>query len=101
MATIVSSSIPVPGIADPALPTRIRPRHISPEAGRALRILGHAIEYLANEFLHDVVPPSTRNPRLQAVQLLLDLNREVYAECPEEPETPTLRERCRRFLSRR
>jgi hypothetical protein len=30
-----------------------RTRRISPEAGRALEILGHAIEYLIDEYVHE------------------------------------------------
>jgi|SRR5580658_637241 hypothetical protein len=103
MATTISNGLPISAStsADPLFTPRAYRRHISPEAGRALRILGHAIEYLANEFLHDVIPPSADNERLQAVQLLMSLNREVYSECPEEPEAPTFRERCRHLLGSR
>jgi hypothetical protein len=38
---------------------------------------------------------SARNSQLQAVQLLMALNRQVYFECPERP---TLADRCRAFL---
>lgn len=60
-----------------------RRRRITPEAGRALVILGHAIEYLTDELVHrgqDVTCPSGE---LDAVQLLMALNRAVYYECPE------------------
>lgn len=93
-----SFSIQASSCADAPVASRARSRRISPQAGRALRILSHAIEYVANEFLNDVVPPSNHNDRLQAVQLLMALNREVYSECPEAEEVPTFRERCRQFL---
>ena len=60
-------------------------RFVSFQARRALRTLRHAIEYVAGEFLHDSVPPSIQNPRLQAVQLLIELQGDVYADCPEIP----------------
>ena len=61
----------------------VRRRRISPHAGRGLEILGHAIEYLTDEFVHGGGPFSARNEQLQAVQLLMALNRQVYYECPE------------------
>jgi hypothetical protein len=100
MATAASKGIPVPALtgADPLFTSSARRRRVSPKAGRALKVLSHAIEYLANEFLHDVLPPSAQNGRLQAVELLMALNRAVYFECPEDPVVSTLRERCGRFL---
>lgn len=74
---------------------RGRRKRISSRAARSLRLLNHAIEYLAGEFLRDSAPPTARNERLQAVQLLMALSREVYTECAE---TPTLAERCRRLM---
>lgn len=72
-----------------------RRRRITPEAGHALEILGHAIEYLTDELVHDGVLITAHNERVQAVQLLMALNRQVYFECPEEP---TFGERFRAFL---
>ena len=69
--------------------TANRRRPISPEAGHALEILGHAIEYLTDEFIHEGGqaggPFSADNSQLQAVQLLMALNCQVYFECPEVP----------------
>ena len=62
-----------------------RRRRIDPQTGRALEILGHAIEYLADEFVHEGGSFSADNGQLQAVQLLMALNRQVYFECPEVP----------------
>ena len=62
-----------------------RRRKITPEAGRALEILAHAIEYLTGEFVHKGVDFSAKNEQLQAVRLLMALNRQVYFECPEAP----------------
>jgi hypothetical protein len=85
---------PATAWADPVSPVRLR-RRLSPRAARASAWLGHAIEYLANEIIHDQLRPAAQNGRLEAVQLLMAVNRSVYLECPEEP---TLAERCRRFL---
>jgi hypothetical protein len=49
-----------------------------------LEILGHAIEYLTDEWAHEGGPLSAGNDRIMAVQLLMGLNRQVYFECPEE-----------------
>jgi hypothetical protein len=62
-----------------------RRRSISPRAGRGLEILGHAIEYLTDEFVHEGGSFSAHNSQLQAVQMLMALNREIYFECPEVP----------------
>ena len=68
-----------------------RRRSISPQAGRALRVLGHAIEYLPEEFVLDHGTFSERDAQLQAVRILMAKNREIYFACPE---LPSLRERC-------
>ena len=61
----------------------VRRRRISPEAGRALEILGHAIEYLTDEFVFAGGSFSAHDAQVEAVQLLMGLNREVYFDCPE------------------
>jgi hypothetical protein len=61
-----------------------RNRNITPEAGHALEILGHAIEYLTDEFVESHEEVSAHNGRLEAVQILMGLNRAVYFGCPEE-----------------
>jgi len=60
-------------------------RRVSPQAGRALEILGHAIEYVTDEFVHAGGSMSGHSAQLEAVQLLMALNREIYLECPEVP----------------
>ena len=88
MAASTTSSVPVPFVAAPAqvltAPVNRR-RRISPQAGHALEILGHAIEYLTDEFVHEGGTFSPNNAQLQAVQLLMAVNRQVYFECPEVP----------------
>jgi hypothetical protein len=53
-------------------------------------MLGHAIEYLADEVLCDGRPPTASDNRVQAMEILKTLNREIYFECPI---VPTLHER--------
>jgi hypothetical protein len=62
-----------------------RRRRISPQAGRALEILGHAIEYLADEYAHEADGLSSHDGRLEAMQLLMSVNRQIYFACPEVP----------------
>ena len=70
-------------------------RRISPEAGRALEILGHAIEYLTDEFVYAGGSFSAHDAQVEAVQLLMGLNREIYFDCPE---VPSFAERFRSLL---
>jgi hypothetical protein len=70
-------------------------RRITPEAGRALEILAHAIEYLADESMHEHLSISYRNGQLEAMQMLMAINRQIYFGCPE---IPTFGERFRKFL---
>jgi hypothetical protein len=72
-----------------------RRRHVTVEAGHALEKLGHAIEYLADEFVQNGVEISSSNGQVEAVQLLMRMNRQVYFECPE---VPTIGERFRAML---
>jgi hypothetical protein len=94
--TIPGFSIPVSAQAESNVrECRNSRRHITPKAGHALEILGHAIEYMTDEFVYEDGALSARNAQLQAVQILMALNRQVYFECPE---VPTIGERCRAFL---
>ena len=68
----------------------LRRRHIAPEAGRALEILGHAIDYLADEYIHRGGSFQVNDPAMEAMRLLIERNREIYLSCPE---VPTWRER--------
>jgi hypothetical protein len=60
-------------------------RRITPEAGRGLEILGHAVEYLTDEFVCDGCRFAEDRGRLQAIQLLASLNRQIYFDCVVEP----------------
>ena len=64
--------------AEPQPPVR---RRLSPEGGHALEILGHAIEYLADEYAADSKdkgPLGNADPRVEAIQILKAMNRAVY-----------------------
>ena len=56
-----------------------RPNH---QQGRALEVLSHAIEYLVDSRLFLIDEPSTPTDA-QAVQTLMLLSRQVFAECAE------------------
>jgi hypothetical protein len=61
-------------------------RRISPMNGRALETLGHAIEYLTDEYALSAIQVGkldTRDPRIEAIQMLMALNRQIYYTCPE------------------
>lgn len=92
--------------ADLSVPTRVstaqnspagshRRRRIDPSSGRALEILGHAIEYLADELVHNSDLILAHDPRLEAIQLLMTVDRQIYFACPE---VPTFGDRCRSLL---
>ena len=67
-------------------PRRVVHRQLSREGGRALEILGHAIEYLADEYAQEIATTGHlgwANPRIEAIQVLKALNRTVYFEGTE------------------
>jgi hypothetical protein len=100
MATLSNAGFTVPATTHPAVAEQFARRHrrqITPEAGKALEKLGHAIEYLTDEFVQSGETFSASNSQLEAVQLLMAINRRVYFECPE---VPTLGERLRGLLHR-
>lgn len=73
------STAPLPGGGP------VRRRSISPDSGRALEILGHAIEYLIDESAHRGIPLRAGSPEFDAVELLMATNREIYFACPVVP----------------
>ena len=98
MATSMTAGFSITTSAQATAATRVqsnRRRRITPRAGHALEILGHAIEYLTDEFIHEGVGLSAGSSQLEAVQLLMALNRQVYFECPE---AQTLGDRLRTAL---
>jgi hypothetical protein len=74
-------------------------RRVSPEAGRAIGMLGHAIEYLADEFALECRTRDASSARkhgcVQAIELLMARNREIYLSCPV---VPSMAERLRGLL---
>ena len=95
MATNNSNAIPFPVltmVAVTAPRASNRRRRIAPQAGRALEILGHAIEYLTDEYVELRLSDSAPDGHLDAVRMLMAINRRIYFECPE---VPTLSERAR------
>ena len=69
-----------------------RARYINPQAGRALELLGHAIEYLIDEYINQRNQLSSTDPEMAAIGLLMARNREIYYACPV---VPTMGERMR------
>lgn len=77
--------LPLAPAENSTLPAEIplgRRRRIDPAAGRALEMLGHAIEYLTDEYVHTGRVVSAGDPELRAVQILMERNREIYFACP-------------------
>ena len=93
--TTIGFSVPASALAIPVARVGTRRRNITPQAGRALEHLAHAIEYLTDEFVYQGHAYSARNEQLEAVKMLMALNRQVYFECPE---VPSFSERCRALL---
>lgn len=62
--------------------TRVLRRQPSPSQGRALETLGHAIEYLIDMRMRRDSGASALAD-MEAEQLMMRLNREVFAECTE------------------
>ena len=73
-----------------------RRRRISPEAGRALEILSHAIEYLTDEHIYEGGTFRLADPRVQAMMMMMERNREIYFAYPV---VPTLGERLMSWLN--
>jgi hypothetical protein len=98
MAATTTTSFPILASTPPIPATRVRTnrrRRIIPRTGRALEILAHAIEYLTYEYVNSGSTFPANNEQLQAVKLLMELNRQVYFECSE---VPSLSERCLALL---
>ncbi|HEV2272913.1 MAG TPA: hypothetical protein VGR96_02035 [Acidobacteriaceae bacterium] len=100
MATKAVFQAPEKSLATSAARSSQTPlRRISPANGRALEILGHAIEYLTDEYALNVFEVGildSVDPRIEAIQTLMALNRQVYYACPEIE--PALRRIARRLF---
>jgi hypothetical protein len=75
-----------------SLPVR---RRIPPISGHALEKLGHAIEYLTDEYIHEGCIGGFQDSRLEAIRMLMSANREIYYECPI---VPSLWQRIQKFF---
>ena len=73
-----------------------RRRRITPEVGRALERLNHAIEYLTDEHVHQGGSRTDSNDHACTVQLLKSLRKQVYLDAPE---VLSLSERCKTLLT--
>jgi hypothetical protein len=62
-----------------------RRRPIDREADRALELLRHAVEYLADEYVHASRSVSAEDFVLCAIRILMARNRESYFACPVVP----------------
>jgi hypothetical protein len=95
-----TTALPVPNrAAETAVAApRSRRRRIDPQSGHALEILGHAIEYLTDEYVHEGGALNAHNGQIEAVQMLMAANRAIYFACPP---VPTLGDRLRRILGLR
>jgi hypothetical protein len=63
----------------------MRRRSIDPQTGHALVVLCHAIEYLTDEFICQGGSFTASRGHVDAIQLLMKVNREIYMACPEAP----------------
>jgi hypothetical protein len=77
-----SRFLPNLAIPTPASPARPVTRRPSFEQGRALEVLGHAIEYLVDSRMYPVHAPTTRADS-EATQLLMLQSRQIFTECAE------------------
>jgi hypothetical protein len=74
-----------------------RRRRMTPEVGRAIEKLNHAIEYLTDEYIHQGGSMADSNEHACTVQLLKSLRKQVYLDAPE---VLSLSERSKTFLTR-
>ena len=81
----------------PAQPQQEVRRKANQQQGRALEVLGHAVEYLVDTRMtrDDMQPLLLAGPDLQAVQILMRLNRAVFSSCEE---IVPLRRRLKKWL---
>lgn len=61
-----------------------RPRSINRPAGHALEILGHAIEYLTDQYVEQTTENRFAAGQLEAIRILMAVNRSIYFSCPEK-----------------
>jgi hypothetical protein len=77
--------------------TNVR-RRITPEVGRALEKLAHALEYLADEYVCNGREVVRDYGRIEAIQMLASINRQLYFSCEVQiPFTERVLSVVRRF----
>lgn len=101
LAPPVSAHLPKPLVGlSPGSGAQSARRQISPISGMALEALGHAIEYLADEYaLHAarLAAIHAHDPQVEAIQILMAANRAVYYDCPV---VPAFSLRCKQAFAR-
>lgn len=76
-------------------------RSISRSAGHALELLGHAIEYLADQYVEQPATDAVATAQLEAIRILMAVNRSIYFESPEKVNLlDRLGAMCRSLFSR-
>jgi hypothetical protein len=86
MATFMTTAFPAMASHEElSLSGPTRRRSIDQQSGRALVILGHAIEYLADEFIHEGGTFTANRGQVEAIQILMAVNRQIYLACPQAP----------------
>ena len=75
-----------------------RRRQITYQAGRALEILGHSVDYLIDMHEHEGSLLVWEAGYLEAIEILKARNREIYLGCPV---MPSLEERILSLISRK
>lgn len=77
-------------------------RRPTPQQGRSIEILAHAIEYLVDSDLKEAAQSAYARPLSEAAQILMRLNREVFAECKEiVPLSVRVRQQFARLMDRK
>jgi hypothetical protein len=94
--TATTSPIPFAVSNEVARALPHRRRRITPEVGRALEKLNHAIEYLTDEYAYQGGSRADSNDHACAVQLLMSLRTQVYLDAPE---AHSIGVRCKSFLT--
>ncbi len=94
MATFIASDSPPEACRQINSAPLVR-RHIDSQARRARKILIHAIKYLTNNGAREGGAFCAKIEQLEAVGLLMELNRQIYCQISDEP---TLRDRCLSIL---
>jgi len=94
MATITTAgAISIAGVGEGSAKVRTaarsasRPRKVPREQGKAIEMLGHAIEYLGDEFALECLREGRtvrygKPPQIVAIEILMAKSREVYFSCP-------------------